>query len=231
VQAPVDVDDLIARHTSLARTLAWRHSKAAPWVLDPDMALSLAYEALVVSATRWEAYCQARNFDPGPEGQRYFAAYVSRRVNGAILDYHRSNDHVTRVVRSRGRLLRDADPDGTMPDAELAAAAGLDIGQVRHARAELARRPVPLVVDEVHDVPDLADVEGEAGLRDLLASAVGTMKSLPVLEQVVLALVHHQERSLEDVAEGLGLPLDEVTAAYESGVLAVHAALARASRE
>jgi DNA-directed RNA polymerase specialized sigma24 family protein len=62
----------------------------------------------------------------------------------------------------------------------------------------------------------------------MLASAVDTMKSLPPQQQVVLALHYFAEIELAEIASRLGLNLDEVTAAHEEAVVAVHGAMTQA---
>jgi hypothetical protein len=60
----------------------------------------------------------------------------------------------------------------------------------------------------------------------MLAAAVACMRSLPPIQQFVLACHYHQEISLEGIADRLRLPLEQVTEAHDAAVIAVHAALA-----
>jgi DNA-directed RNA polymerase specialized sigma24 family protein len=76
---------------------------------------------------------------------------------------------------------------------------------------------------------DAGGFEGTAESRALLAAAVAALQKLPPIQQLVIAYHYHQEISLGDIAAGLGLPLDEITSAYESAVVAVHHALAHAA--
>ena len=63
----------------------------------------------------------------------------------------------------------------------------------------------------------------------MLAVAVDTMKSLPPLQQLVLACHFYEGVPLEDIAAGLRIALDEVTEVHNLAVVAVHAALARSA--
>jgi len=103
------------------------------------------------------------------------------------------------------------------------------VAEVYEADADIYRRPVGFD-PAVHDVPESAGVESTAECRALLAAAVDTMKSLPPVQQAVLAYHFYEGVPLEDIAAGLGIAMDEVTAAYESGVLAVFRTLRRAAR-
>ena len=55
----------------------------------------------------------------------------------------------------------------------------------------------------------------------MLSAAINTMRSLPAIQQVVLAHRYHQQRSLEYLAAGL----EVVSRAHDEDVIAVHAAL------
>ncbi len=167
--------------------------------MDFDTAISIAYEALAIAANRWEAYCIQHNYDSGAEGQKFFAAYALRRINGSFIDHARGEDWLTRSARSRAGALRDAGQDEGRTEAELAAATQMTIAQVRATLADLSRRPVTLEVD-LHDKAGHEDTESEASATALLTAAVSAMKALPAVQQVVLVLHWYAGVGLDEVA-------------------------------
>jgi RNA polymerase sigma factor for flagellar operon FliA len=153
-----------------------------------------------------------------------------RRMNGAILDAMRSSDWVTRSVRSRARRLRDAGQDLGRTDQELADASGMPVAQVRETLAGIARRPVSFD-PALHDVEDLASAEGSVMMGSVLQAAVAAMHALSSAGQVILVFHYYLQRSLGQIAEDLGLTADRAAELHNEGVVAVHAAMARAARD
>jgi DNA-directed RNA polymerase specialized sigma subunit len=96
--------ELLPQHLSQARSTAWKFYQSAPQALELEELISLAYEGLAKARSAWPSYCESRGYDPG--AVQFLWAYCSRRINGAILDHMRTNDHVTRSVRGKLRKIK-----------------------------------------------------------------------------------------------------------------------------
>jgi RNA polymerase sigma factor FliA len=220
------IDQLMDQLIPQARAVAWKHWHTAPYVLEFDEMVSLAYKGLAEARNRWGAYCEKNSFDPGRT--RYFAVYALRRMNGSILDYMRSQDWVSRNVRNNARMLRDAGQDLGRTQAEMAAASGLTRQEVSETLAAMARRPVQF--DPVdHDVRDDADTESRVVTGDLLDTAVAALEGQPMGVQFAVVLTFYCGLSIRQAAAVMGTDPPETAAMRQQGALAVHAALVRAA--
>jgi RNA polymerase sigma factor for flagellar operon FliA len=227
---PVDppISELMEKLIAQSRVIAWRYWHSAPYVLDFEELVSLAYKGLVEAHSRWPAYCEKNGYNP--DTTRYFTEYSLRRMRGSILDYMRAQDWVPRTVRDRSRALRDAGQDQGQTQQQMAEATGMTRQQVSDTLAAMARRPVGFDPAE-HDVQDAADTESSAVVDDLLATAVGVMQELPLPVQFALALTFYSGLTVKQAAEALGMEAGEVQQLQQTGVLAVHSVLAHAARE
>jgi RNA polymerase sigma factor for flagellar operon FliA len=233
-----EIRRLVLEMMPQARSEAWKVYSGAPHALDLDDLTSLAYTGLMMAAARWPLYCAERGFhpgcgqvpcaDPASCGTRYFAAYSLRRIRGAMLDAMRSQDWVTRSVRSRAKLLAGAGQGQGRTEGELAGMTGLSVKQVRDTLAGVAARPVSFDA-EAHDRPGAADTESSAVVAAVLAQVVAAVDRLDPETQVVLALRYHQGLEFAAVAELLGEPdVSRVERLHDEGVLKVHEVMLRA---
>lgn len=208
-----------------AKSEAWKVFQAAPHALDLDELTSLAYTGLMMAAVRWPSYCRERSFDPG--ATNYFAAYSLRRIRGAMLDAMRSADWVTRSMRSRAKLLREAGQDLGRTEEELSAATGLSVQQIRDTAAGVSARPVSFDAG-THDVADPGDVGEQVAVASILEAVVAVMDSLGAQAQAALALRYHQGREFGEIAAALGITEQKVIEMHNAAVTAIHAVMMKA---
>lgn len=219
-------------HIGLSETQAWKLFRRVP-AADLDELRAIAAESLCQAADRWIAYCDARGFDPwdadDPElPEAHFGGYVVRTVQGALLDWARHQDHVTRSTRGRLKQIQAAG-DG-LTEQELAAATGLSVKQIREARLADAVRPSSLDYETpdggAHegfaDRSDGADVAGQAELNGVLAGFAAAFDKLPPVQRVIVALTFHQELPLDVVAKSARLEPREARRLLDAAVCAVH---------
>ncbi len=223
-----EIAELVADIIPHAEAIARRYHAKAPHALRRDDLQSIAYEGLVQAANAWPDYCARRGFQPDGEGLRFFQAYCSRRINGAILDHMRSLDWVPRSVRQAWKSMQEAGGDLNTPEAELAIATGMTAGQIRSTRAALARRPVSLD-DGDRDVPEQHGTASQAQVAQILRAVAEAGAHLTRQQRVVVALRYYEGMSLAEVALALGLTRGEVTAVHNSAVQEVRAAMAAAA--
>lgn len=216
------VAELTAEIVPSARAEAYRVWQRAPHALEMDELEGLALSGLAAAAHRWPVYCAAKGFDP--TAFEFFRAYVTRRMRGAMLDYLRSQDWVTRSARTKAKALRDAGQDRGRSDAELAAATGMSIGEVRETMAAVAARPVSMDA-EPHDVAAEDDVEGQVVVSQVLAAMNGVISRLGDHERVILVLRYHQGMTLPELAPYIGVTPDEAARLHQAVILECHRAM------
>ena len=144
-----------------------------------------------------------------------------------MLDAMRSQDWVTRSMRSRAKALRDAGQDLGASEADLAAATGLTPKQIRDTRAGVAARPVSFDA-ESHDVPDSGDIESQAVVASVLEQVVRAMDGLDSETRVILALRFHQGLDFTRIAQLLCTTEQRVLELHDAGVRKIHAVMLRA---
>ena len=217
-------------YDTIATAAAWHFWQKAPRA-DFDELKGIARLALVEAVARYPHYCADRGYDPDSS---YIIGYLSQRVNGAILDFARSADWLTRSQRRKYKALEAAElelPPGASL-AELAAAAGLTEAEARDVRA--AGQSKPLYLDEAADngtggpgsIRDpAADVEPIVAVRGILGAAARAYRELPPEQQVIIVSRYLHGRELEDIAGVLGITGDEAGRLHQAAVIAVHEAM------
>lgn len=223
-----ELDRRVIELVPVCRNIAWKHWHNAP-ALEFEELLSLAYSGMAQARAGWERYCTKHSYDP--RQTQYFGAYVSRRANGAILDFMRSLDWLPRQDRERARLLRDAGAGIGTSDSDLAAATGMTLAAVSASAAAVARRPVVFDASE-HDMADagaLADVEGGVMMTGILAAGVSALRGLPVPVQTAVVLWFYRGLDARAVAGAMGVPATTVREMVNRAAMAVHAAVAAAA--
>jgi RNA polymerase sigma factor for flagellar operon FliA len=224
--------ELAARYADLAESQAWAFAVKTAGRMSVDDARSAALFGLCQAIDAFPGYCERNSFDPSRED--YQRAYLLKRIRGAILDDARAADHMTRTDRKRAKALRQAEDDGRRGDGELAAAAGLSIGETRRVQADAL---LPVSLDDHLEggaanyggalCDESAGTEEQVTVRETLAAAVQAMDSLPAVQRVLLALRFHQELPLDVAAKSVHLEPAEARRQLEAAVCEIHNALLR----
>ena len=208
-----------------ARGEAWKVWQRAPHALELDELHAIALTGLAQAAARWQTYCAQTQRDP--HAYEYLPAYMLARMRGAMLDNLRAQDWVTRSDRTRAKAIREAGQDRGASEAELAAATGMTVAEVRAAVAAVAARPVSIDA-EPHDVPAEADVESQAVVSEVLGAVTAVTGKLPPQTQVLMALRYYAGRSISEAAAVLGLDPAEAARRHTDAILKVHDEMLRA---
>lgn len=216
------IGELVAEIVPIARSEAYRVWQKAPHALEMDELEALALSGLAAAAARWPTYCAAHGHDPSRF--EYFYAYSLRRMRGSMLDHLRSQDWVTRSARTKAKALREAGADRGLSDAELAAASGMSIEEVRATNAAVSARPVSIDA-EPYDVAGQDDVEGQAVVGEVLAAMSGVIDRLGKRERVILALRYYHGMLLPELAPYAGVTADEAARLHQGAILEIHKAM------
>ncbi len=196
-------DELVARHTSLVRRLAWHvHSRMAAGTEVEDL-MQIGLIALVEAGRAYEDRGHA------------FTTYASTRVRGAMIDHLRREATASRSAMAAQRRIAAArsileQRHLRAPTwAELAAELGMDAATF-HAYYDSAKAIEQASIDDTysdHD-PGFADASDSAytaleksQMRAMLAAAIG---DLPAREAQILQLYFIEEMSLNEIGAILG---------------------------
>jgi DNA-directed RNA polymerase specialized sigma subunit len=222
----------------LARSLAWRCFQRTP-LADLDELVSVAYDGLVQACARHSAYCAERGFDP--DSTDYRAAFVSRRINGALLDFMRASDHLSRNDRNAVKMLTEAEAMGLDRDGQLRYA-GLDQAAADRVRAADAARPVSLSGSPpsgtdpdagesgaFDTLADEADVESSAVVGSVIGAALRVIRELDEAAQWLMVLTAYYGLEVGQAAEVLGLAEDKAREVRETAITRVHQAMIMAA--
>lgn len=202
-------DRLVMEHVGLVRALAGRLAHRVPSQVEVSELISVGVLGLIDAASRFK-----------PTLGVPFDAFARRRIHGAMLDALRDLDWAPRSVRKMGRTM-----DGTVArlrhelgrePEEKEIAGALNVSETEYGRildqlktAELAVIRQSTTEDGTSSL-EIAVDPGEGPyarlereeLRQLLAEAI---KDLPERERHILALYYHEEMTLAEIGEVIGV--------------------------
>jgi len=182
----------------------------------------------------------AARFDPGRDID--FKTFISYRVNGAIIDFLRSNDWLPRSLRGaasefqKAMLLLEGRLGRPAREEEIAAELELDLEEYRKRLQQVQQ--MSLVYFD--DLPSYAEEEIDSVLEmiasdasrepehqtelvefvELLAEAVSC---LPAKERIILTLYYYEEFTMKEVALIMGLTESRVSQIHTQLVLRLRA--------
>jgi len=185
----------ILAHTALAKGIALRLAGRVPKSVDIDDLIAAGMLGLIDAADRFDA---SRGIP--------FEAYSRRRIQGAILDALRAEDHLTRRERRTGREADRAEERMRMKlKRELTA-----------EETHQARRGVPRALPHaqafvsVEDADDgTLDTSLDAFARLSTAEDIGQLRhaiaELPERQRQILALYYEEELTYREIGSILGV--------------------------
>lgn len=201
VPAP-DRDELIARGIPVVRRLAFRMARRLPPNVDVGDLIGAGTEGLLKAVESYD-----------PSNAARFETYAESRIRGAILDELRSQDALTRHGRRQlsqvTRAIRKLETDlGRSPDdKEIATAVGVDLDTYHKMQEHLSRAPALANLGSIEpdDVSGDADASADVEHRQLKTHLAEAIKGLPARTQTVVALYYHEECTLLEIGQILGV--------------------------
>ena len=202
-------DRLVMEHVGLVRALAGRLAHRVPSQVEVSELISVGVLGLIDAASRFK-----------PSLGVPFDAFARRRINGAMLDALRDLDWAPRSVRRLGRTM-----DGTVArlrhelgrepqEKEIAGALNVndaeygrmldqlktaELATIRQATSEDGTNSLEVAIDPGEG--PYAKLERQE-LREFLAEAI---TELPERERHILALYYHEELTLAEIGEVIGV--------------------------
>ena len=210
-------DDLVVSYMPALRAMAFRLKERLPSNIDENDLISIGVEEMIKLAHRYDK-----------EQNDSFWGFGKKRVYGAMLDYLRSLDVMS---RSNRKIIKEIDilideyfqQNETEPDDEyLADKLNLEIDKIKEAKAAHAVSYV-LPLDEqincYNEDTTLEKIERQA----LLEKVSEVLEELKEREQLVVQLYYYEELSLKEISEILNIS--------ESRISQIHKNLLRKLRE
>lgn len=210
-------DELVVAYLPALRALAFRLKERLPSSIDVNDLISIGVEEMIKLASRYEK-----------EQNNSFWGFVKKRVYGAMLDYLRSLDIMSRNNR---KIIKDIDTlideyyqkyEEEPDDKYLAQRLNLEVEKVKEVRQAHAVSYVLPLDEQVNCYAEdntLEKIEKQA-LLDKVSEVLETLKER---EQLIIQLYYYEELNLKEISEMLGIS--------ESRISQIHKKLLRKLRE
>lgn len=219
--------ELAARYTPLVRRIAIRTVRQLPSGVMIDDIVSAGWLGMTEALRR-----RTEDMD-----EPQFEAYASYRVRGAILDYLREIDPLSRKLRGASRritesMARLSNALGRMPEeAEIAADLGVTLDEYQSlltsiSNARLARlEGLPST-----DHADATDgPEGLVSRKEIVEAIAAAFEMLPERLQLVIGLHYQEDCTLREIGEILGVSESRACQLHAQAVHLIRASLERGS--
>lgn len=210
-------DELVVSYLPALRALAFRLKERLPSSIDVNDLISIGVEEMIKLASRYEK-----------EQNNSFWGFVKKRVYGAMLDYLRSLDVMSRNNR---KIIKDIDTlideyyqkyEEEPDDKYLAQKLNLEVEKVKEVRQAHAVSYVLPLDEQVNCYTEdntLEKIEKQA-LLDRVSEVLETLKER---EQLIIQLYYYEELSLKEISDMLNIS--------ESRISQIHKKLLRKLRE
>ncbi|BCZ19443.1 Flagellar biosynthesis sigma factor FliA [Helicobacter sp. NHP19-012] len=192
-------DELAIQYLPAVRSMAFRLKERLPSSVDFNDLVSVGTEELIKLSRRYDVVLNDS-----------FWGYAKTRVNGAMLDYLRSLDVVSRSSR---KLIKSIDHEvskyynehGQEPDdVYLAEVLNEDISKIRDAKAASdIYAHVPM--DEQFSAIEQDNITKKLEFEELLSAIQATLKTMTDREQLLIQLYFFEELNLSEIREILGI--------------------------
>jgi RNA polymerase sigma factor for flagellar operon FliA len=185
----------ILAHTALAKGIALRLAGRVPKSVEMDDLVAAGMLGLIEAADRFD---ESRGIP--------FEAYSRRRIQGAILDALRAEDHLTRRERRNGR-----EADRAEERMRLKVKRELTVEETHKARRGVPRTlPHSQAFVPVEDADDgTLDTSLDAFARLSTAEDIGQLRDaiavLPERERQILGLYYDEELTYREIGSILGV--------------------------
>jgi len=196
-------EHLAVDYMPAVKAMAARLKERLPSSVDFNDLVSIGFEELVKLSKRYD-----------PSINDNFWGYAQKRIYGAMLDFLRSLDTVSRGDR---KLIKEIDKviekynskfNSEPSDEEIAQILGVDVEKVKKARA----------ADDIYTVMPIEeqmkyydDVSVKIEEEELIETIMDLLKEFGEKEQLIIQLYYFEELSLKEISEILGVTESRVS--------------------
>lgn len=234
------VDNMNRVEQRARRTLsAADYEKYLPLVRRTAMRLARKVPAHITVADLvsygWLGLVEAFQRADGEMKDEEFEAYASYRVRGAILDFLRSLDPMTRKVRSVSRNMTKAIAKATHDlgrapeEHEIAAVLGITVEEYREQLTRVGEQGMARLELLDVDQMDVADNDVPADelvvKKNLMDAVTGAIETLSPRLQQVLALYYQEECTMREIGGVLGVSEARVCQLHAEAIHRLRAAV------
>lgn len=215
--------ELYQRFGPMVRRISLKAARSLP--------RSIAVDDIISAG--WVGMSEAINRRPDDMPDEQFDAYASYRIRGAILDYLRALDPLSRRLRSLAREIQAATRQlsadlGRAPEQdELAVKIGIPLAELQRTLSDIQEAGVDRLDGPGNfDAPCGAPSPEALATHNQMMRAIGHFtKELPERLQVVLTLHYQHECSLREIGEILGVTESRVCQLHAEAVQKIRAKL------
>lgn len=216
----------------LALKIATAYRRRIPTWVDPEELVSVASLGLVAAADKFDPNYRPPQGDPNYDPWLAFGAFAKIKINGAIQDWMRTQDHVPRRQR---QLFKSMETLGTVADPELTAERlGVDIRRVRAVVTAVKNTPVSLEADTGFqpqgwstDPVSSANTESSMAVSAVQDAVVTVYASMTPEEKSVLALRYYMGYDFPRIAQEMESTLSRVKVICQEAVAQIHSVMVR----
>jgi RNA polymerase sigma factor for flagellar operon FliA len=213
--------ELYERFSPMVRRISLKAVRSLPRSISVDDIISAG----------WVGMSEAILRRPSGMPDEQFDAYASYRIRGAILDYLRALDPLSRRLRSLAReiqvTMRDLTHElGRQPEhEETARRMGISLAELQRAMTDIQesgadRLDGPTAMDAPSGGPS---PEYSAAQNQMMRAVARYTKELPERLQVVLNLHYQHECSLREIGEILGVTESRVCQLHAEAIQKIRA--------
>ncbi len=217
--------ELYERFSPIVRRISLKAARSLPRSISVDDIISAG----------WVGMSEAISRRPAEMPDEQFEAYASYRIRGAILDYLRALDPLSRRLRSLAREIQAATRElthrfGRQPEQEeIARKMEISLPELQRTLSDIQESGVerldgPTAIDAPSSGPS---PESTAARNQMMRAVSAFTKELPERLQVVLNLHYQHECSLREIGEILGVTESRVCQLHAEAIQKIRARVDR----
>jgi RNA polymerase sigma factor for flagellar operon FliA len=201
-------DELAVQYLPAVKAMAYRLKERLPRSVEFDDLVSIGAEELIKLARRYDR-----------EQNDSFWGYAKTRVYGAMLDYLRSLDIVSRANRKLIKQIdevveRYLDEHDVEPDnAYLAEVLGEDEEKIRQMRRVAAIYNVLPLDDQLEG--DQKDTFSQIEQEELVERVMQVLSTMPERDQLIMQLYYFEELTYKEISEILDITPSRISQVHK----------------
>jgi RNA polymerase sigma factor for flagellar operon FliA len=215
--------EIYERYLPIVRRIAMRTVRSLPPSITIDDVVSAGWLGMVEALGRRTEEMT----------EDHFEAFASYRVRGAILDYLRTLDPMSRKLRGASRRITEVVSTlvgrlGRAPEEdEVAGELGIGLAEYQELLGEISEAGLARL--ELSDVTEPgsgeASPEAQASRREIVDAVAGAIEDLPERLKTIVGLYYQEECSFREIGEVLGVTESRVCQLHSEAMHLIRATL------